>query len=144
MHRVEALQRIVNRYSLQHYAEPNELMDEDPELALVGYTPSSNHTIQELLTLLNNNAKQINDQLTFVNKVMVFKLDGHDFEPTAIKSFLESVVANSLPNKDYKVVTSGEDVVVDINTFSIKEMISNSCLMLNVMHLYLQLARTSM
>lgn len=126
---VEVILRIVEKNQLEHFKEFNfEAPDfSDPELTAIGITPNkpANHTLEEICNKLLKDSRDINDKLTYVNKVMSFNLSKDHFQETEIKGFLENHVRLLQVNNPLKfaVEVTGEKCTVEFNRESIGELI---------------------
>jgi len=125
---VESILRIVEKNKLEHFAEFKDAPDfSDPELLAIGIAPNkpSNHSLQEICNKLLIDSKDINDKLTYVNKVMGFNLGKDDFQETEVKAFIQNHVNAFLINKQlkFKVEVTGEECPVEFNKESMGELI---------------------
>lgn len=124
---VEKVLRIANKNNIGNLQEflPNEKNETDPELELYGYEKPKNYTLNEICRKLSDDSQQLNDKLTYVNKVMDFRLDVDDFQKTDIFDFLNQYL--NLKKIDFQhkfdIKITGKSVVVEINHQSFKEII---------------------
>ncbi|HLO55523.1 MAG TPA: N-6 DNA methylase [Saprospiraceae bacterium] len=125
---VESILRIVEKNNLQQFKEFEDEPDfSDPELLAIGIVPNkpTNHTIQELGNKLLKDSKDINDKLTYVNKVMGFNLGKDDFEENGLKEFIQNHINAFFINRQlkFKVEVTGEECIVEFNKESMGELI---------------------
>lgn len=125
---VESILRIVEKNKLEQFKEFIDAPDfSDPELLAIGIAPNktANHSLQEICNKLLKDSKDINDKLTYVNKVMAFNLGKDDFQETEIKAFIRNHVNAFLVNKQlkFKVEITGDEYLVEFNRESIGELI---------------------
>lgn len=126
---VEVILRIVEKNKLENFkefgAEAPDLAD--PELLALGITPNkpANHSLIEICGKLLRDSKDINDKLTYVNKVMAFNLGKDDFQESGIKEFISNRIKALKFNNPlkFKIEVSGEECVVEFNKESIGELI---------------------
>lgn len=126
---VEVIMRIVKMNKLEHYREfKNNAPDfSDPELLALGIIPNkpANHSLQEICDKLLKDSKDINDKLTYVNKVMGFNLNKDDFQETQIRRFIQNHINVLKVNNPLKfsIEVTGEETTVEFNRESISELI---------------------
>lgn len=124
---VESILRIIEKNMLEQFTEYKEAPDfSDPELLIDGIAPNkpANYSIKEICIKLLKDSKDINDKLTYVNKVMGFNLSKDDFQETEVKSFIQNHVNAFLINKQlkFKVEVTGEECIVEFNKESMGEL----------------------
>lgn len=123
---VDVIKRIIEKNGLEHFKEFGEDAPDlgDPELLARGIAPNkpANYSLKEISEKLLKDAKDLNDKLTYVNKVMAFDLD---FQESGIKAFIlnriEALKVNN-PLK-FKIDVTGEECMVEFNKESIGELI---------------------
>jgi type I restriction-modification system DNA methylase subunit/signal transduction histidine kinase len=126
---VEVMRRIIEVNKLEQYKEFKDDAPDfgDPELLALGISPNkpTNHTLKETCDKLLKDSRDMNDKLTYVNKVMSFNLGKDDFQTTPIKSFIQDQVNALKVNNPlkFKIEVSGEEVSVDFNKQSIGELV---------------------
>jgi signal transduction histidine kinase len=125
---VESILRIIEKNKLEQFTEFKDAPDfSDPELLAIGIAPNKpvNHSLQEICNKLLKDSKDINDKLTYVNKVMGFNLGKDDFQETEVKAFIQNHVNEFLINKQlkFKVEVTGEQCHVEFNRESMRELI---------------------
>lgn len=123
----EKIQRIAETHKIGELKEvlKDDVLEEDPELMVYGYEAPKNHSLSEVCQKLLDDAQQLNDKLSYVEKIMKFKLSPKDFLETKLVDFLNDYVKlKRIEIQDkYKVLISGENVLVEINQPSFKEML---------------------
>lgn len=122
---VKSVGRIIDKYQLNEKQEFEEKsIDIDPELEGIIDIPK-NFTLGELIKKTQSDTLHLNNVLTTVNKVMNFKLDESDQEPTDIYQFIQdySNQHQSKKNIFYSIELTGEHITLSINPPSFREML---------------------
>ncbi|MDP1814616.1 MAG: N-6 DNA methylase [Leadbetterella sp.] len=126
---VEVIMRIVQKNNLGNNKEFNDQIPDfsDPELLSLGIVPNkpSNYSLHDICNKLLKDSKDINDKLTYVNKVMTFNLNNDDYQDTLIKNFIENHINVLKVNNplNFKIEITGEECLVELNKESISELI---------------------
>jgi|GEM_PF-1015750 len=126
---VEVIMRVVEKNQLEDFREFSDGIPNfgDPELLALGIAPNqpANYSLKEICDKLLKDSKDINDKLTYVNKVMAFNLNKGDFQESGIKAFItnrinEIRVNNPLP---FRIEVSGEECSIEFNKESVGELV---------------------
>lgn len=123
---VKNLKRIVENNDLselKEFQDEAELSD-DPELEGL-LNKHINYSMRELLKKIENDALQLNDVLTTVNKVMSFKLALQDMEEVELLNFFKEYIdlKKMEINNNISIEVAGEKVVAQINKASFRDLI---------------------
>lgn len=123
---VKNLKRIIEKNALSNFKEFDDKvqLSDDPEIAALLNRPI-NYSINELLRKIENDALQLNDVLTTVNKVMSFKLTLQDMEEVELLEFFKDYLALKKMelNDKMSIDVTGEKVVAQINKASFRDLI---------------------